>query len=320
MIEINLLKGGSLSRTYHLLQSNLVCKEVSTQQEREYGFMRWYSQTKKMIRFSGSYPDLFPKIYQISSNDEIAEVKMEWLTGYKDIKTILVEDVLTRNEISKINDALWTALNIIHSRTYNFIPGLGSLYYYEEVLKKLTDANLASTEFCEFAQQDMFKYHGKTVHNIYAFLKKLEKFFIELELTEENDILGNPTLENVMYSFQENKVKFIDLYEESVVDTKFLDYSMIMQCSRSHYGYVNDNDVKVEGNSVSHDLQMPKNFEIFNHYFESNISDLKIKNIVNVFEATQFIRMLPFKVKAGEINKAKYFYVHACHLLNRIFK
>ena len=42
--------------------------------------------------------------------------------------------------------------------------------------------------------------------------------------------------------------------------------------------------------------------------------------IVDVFEATQFIRMLPFKVLAGEIDKAKFFYVHACYLLSKVFR
>jgi hypothetical protein len=40
---------------------------------------------------------------------------------------------------------------------------------------------------------------------------------------------------------------------------------------------------------------------------------------INILEATQFIRMLPFKCAAGEFDKAKYFYLHACHLLNKVF-
>jgi hypothetical protein len=42
--------------------------------------------------------------------------------------------------------------------------------------------------------------------------------------------------------------------------------------------------------------------------------------LVDVLEATQFIRMLPFKCAAGEFEKAQFFYVHACHLLSKIFK
>jgi hypothetical protein len=120
------LKGGSLSKTYRLPQYNTVCKEVSTIKEREYGFMRWYSQTKKMQRLSELHPDLFPKIYEISSNDEHAEVKMEWLDGYRDIKSILTEDILSETQIIEINNAVWKALNAIHSRTYNFIDNISN--------------------------------------------------------------------------------------------------------------------------------------------------------------------------------------------------
>jgi hypothetical protein len=67
-------------------------------------------------------------------------------------------------------------------------------------------------------------------------------------------------------------------------------------------------------------LQIPKNFETFNSHFESGIADSRTKEIVDVFEATQFIRMLPFKVLAGEIDKAKFFYVHACYLLSKVFR
>jgi len=41
-----LLKGGSLSKTYRL--GNKVIKTISLEDEREYGYVRWYSQQKKL--------------------------------------------------------------------------------------------------------------------------------------------------------------------------------------------------------------------------------------------------------------------------------
>jgi hypothetical protein len=141
-------------------------------------------------------------------------------------------------------------------------------------------------------------------------------------LIQEENIHGNPTLENILYSFEEDRVVFIDVYDESMIDSRFLDYAQVLQCSRSHYGFINDNDVHVGGNVVSttYELQIPKNFETFNYHFESEIAEPRTKQIVDVFEATQFIRMLPFKVLAGDIDKAKFFYVHACYLLNKVFR
>jgi hypothetical protein len=314
------LKGGSLSRTYSMPQYNMVCKSVSTTQEREYGFMRWYSQTKKMQRLSALHPDLFPEIHGFFADGELAEVKMELLKGYRDVKSILSNDTLTEEQIFKISKAIWNGLNRVHSRTYSPIHGAGLLYFTEEVVHKLNDANLSSDEFYEFTSQKTFQYRGQTVKRIGVdLLNQMHEFFSDLRLIEECDILGNPTLENIMYSFDKDEIKFIDLYEESMIDTRFLDYSMVLQCSRSHYGYINDNQVIVDGNSVSHKLQIPKNFETFNYHFEAEIAESRTREIVNVFEATQFIRMLPFKIKAGELNKAMYFYVHACYLLNKVF-
>ena len=38
------LKGGSLSATYHHVDENIIRKKVSLKTNREYGFVRWYSQ------------------------------------------------------------------------------------------------------------------------------------------------------------------------------------------------------------------------------------------------------------------------------------
>ena len=318
------LKGGSLSKTYRMPQYNTVCKEISTESQREYGFMRWYSQTKKMQRLSALHPDLFPKILGLNSDGKTATVKIEWLEGYRDVKSILTNDELTEEQIFKINKAIWKGFEAIHSRTYDPVPGAGLLYYHEEIEKKLIDAVDSDSSFLssfgKFYYNDTFEYHGQIVHGIKNYLDELRNFFSELKLIEENDILGNPTLENIMYSFEEDKVKFIDLYEESMIDTRFLDYSMVLQCCNSNYGYINDNQVETGYDFVTHELQIPKNFETFKHHFEAEIAEKRTREIVDVFEATQFIRMLPFKVKAGDIDHAKYFYVHACYLLSKVFK
>ena len=249
------LKGGSLSKTYRLPQYNMVSKDVKLNREREYGFMRWYSQTKKMQRLSASHPDLFPKILDVHADDGTASLKMEWLDGYQDVKTILATKELTEEQIFKISKAIWNGFNRIHSKTYDPIPGAGNLYYIEEVCKKFDDAVAFSDEFKEFAYRPAFEYNGQIVHTWTDYLYDLGNFFSDLKLIEENDILGNPTLENIMYSFEEDKVKFIDLYEESMIDTRFLDYSMVLQCSRSHYGYINDNEVLIGNISANHRLQ-----------------------------------------------------------------
>ena len=316
------LKGGSLSQTYRLPQHDLVCKEIVRDKNREYGFVRWYSQLKKLQRYNTQYPNLFPKVIGVNVDDNKATFKIEYMKGFRDIKTILANDTLTDEQIFRISQAVWKGFEQLHSVTHDPIPGAGKLYFEEEVWQKLKDA-LVIPEFANFHAHGTYEYNGKIVQGIGAYVHEMENFFSELTLVQEENIHGNPTLENILYSFEEDRVVFIDVYDESMIDSRFLDYAQVLQCSRSHYGFINDNIVDIGGVSVTHRLQIPKNFETFNSHFESGIVEPRTKEIVDVFEATQFIRMLPFKVLAGNIDsmkKAKFFYVHACYLLSKVFR
>ena len=44
-------------------------KKINLVKEREYGFVRWYSQLKKIQKYSSDFPDLFPKIIDVSYED-----------------------------------------------------------------------------------------------------------------------------------------------------------------------------------------------------------------------------------------------------------
>ena len=61
---IKQFKGGSLSST-NLIEDRgelFVRKSVSLINNREYGFQRWYSQLKKLQRYSVMFPGLFPSV------------------------------------------------------------------------------------------------------------------------------------------------------------------------------------------------------------------------------------------------------------------
>jgi hypothetical protein len=105
------------------------------------------------------------------------------------------------------------------------------------------------------------------------------------------------------------------------VDSKFADYSQILQCSNSLYGILNDGILEVNGNTTRYIVDpIPDNLVYFNELFNN---ELKYRyphryNLVKLFEATQFFRMLPFKCHADNIEAAKFFYAHACSLVNRL--
>ncbi len=311
------LKGGSLSKTYRLPQHNIVRKEVSRTENREYGFMRWYSQLMKLQHFNQIYPGLFAEVVAVGSTGVDAWFDLKYLHGFRDIKSILNGEPLKEETIFKISKAVWKGLNTIHSVGRAPIPGAPSLYFREEVHQKLTDA-LKISEFDEFFKRGSYTLNGEKVIGLTGTLAiqgPIHEFFSQLENDDECNIHGNPTLENIMYSFEEDRVVFIDTYEESMWNTKYLDYAQVLQCSRSHYGIINDNKVHVDDTNLHSVVELSRNFEIFNKHFASELPEDKMK-LIDILEATQFIRMLPFKLLAGDTDKAKYFYVHASKLFH----
>jgi len=312
------LKGGSLSRTYWLPEKNIVRKEISRTKNREYGFMRWYSQLKKLQEYNTLYLGLFPKVLNVGSDKETAWFDLEYLEGFRDIKSILSKDILNEDQIFRMSQAVWKGLNTLHSIKKEPIPGAPSLYFEEEIQQKIEDA-IKLPSFEEFFYRGSYGLNNNVVVGISGHLYDLHNYFNELKNDEECNIHGNPTLENIMYSFKEDRVVFIDVYDESMWNTKYLDYAQVLQCSRSHYGFINDRDVRVTGIDLFNPNRGTEHFDTFNKHFISELPEDKMK-LINILEASQFIRMLPFKLIAGDINKAKYFYVHACELFYRAMK
>lgn len=318
---IKKLKGGSLSSTFLLKEKNrrIIRKEVLLTKNREYGFVRWYSQLKKIQKYNSFFPELYPKVLNVSYLKDKAYFDLEFCKTFTDIKTIFTKKELKPTQIKKINNALCKSFKIMHKYKFTAIKGLPLLYYKEEVLQKIFDAK-KHKEFLNFYNINKFEYNGKTIYGINSYLPELKEFFNNLSLQHEEWIHGNPTLENTLYSFIEDRIIFVDPYEESIIDSRFLDYSQVMQCSNSGYGYINDRKISINRNAVSNNLALPLNFSNFNNLFKEQMLEKKTKNIVKIFEATQFIRMLPFKCNVGKYQKAKFFYVHACYMLNEIFK
>jgi serine/threonine protein kinase len=324
-MEITKLKGGSLSSTSVIQDGDrkFVRKECQAVAMREYGYMRWYSQLKKLQHISSLYPTLVPRLDGVGLQHEGRSVyfDMEYLEGFTDIKTLLVSGNLSNDQIKKMSAAVWRALDKIHSNKKQAISGGPSLYFREEVRQKLEDA-LRVKEFADFYAIGEFEFHRKTVPGIQKYSKDIQSFFDKLVLNSEELIHGNPTLENMMYSIEDDAVVFIDVYEESCIDSRLLDYAQVLQCSESHYGIINDGEVHVEYNRVWHDITVPDAVWKFNASFGNEMSQ-RLSGVefdaIDVLEATQFIRMLPFKLHSGDRDKAKYFYVYACNLFDRIF-
>jgi hypothetical protein len=316
---ISELRGGSLNSTnlYDDDGIKIVRKQISVNADREYGYVRWYSQLKKLQRFSQIIPDLIPAVIDVGVTDNGVYFDIEYINAL-DIKTLFLTTSFSDEKIKEINASLWAAFDRLHQHTYKSNYSSLKLYFHEEVLRKINDARKFS-EFENFYQIDNYNYLGKQVKGIKTILKSFKNFF-DQPIDNECYIHGNPTLENILYS-EDTGIKFIDLYEEGIVDSKFMDYSQVLQCSSSYYGMINDGKICINENVVGREVHIPPELNKFNSFFNAEIKNrfsTKEYDLIKLFEATQFFRMLPFKCYAGNIEAAKYFYVHACDLVNRL--
>jgi serine/threonine protein kinase len=316
---IRKLKGGSLNSTvlYEDNRGLFVRKLISIQADREYGYVRWYSQLKKLQRFSQLIPQHVPQVLDAGVCEQGAYFDIEYIDA-KDVKTLFKDNLLDATQTEQMHNQLWQAFDKLHQHTYK--PNLSSLrlYFQEEVLQKINDAR-RFPEFEAFYQLDKYVHWGETVEGIKNKLDYVSKLF-DQDIVTEGYVHGNPTLENILYSEKEGIV-FIDLYEEGIVDSKFMDYSQVLQCSSSYYGMLNDGVIGVEGSTTHFDAKFPKNLLYFDQLFNEELDRRCTEQeylLVRLFEATQFFRMLPFKCHSGNIEAAKFFYSHACALVNKL--
>ncbi len=323
LVSEKVLKGGSLNCT--ALRSyddgvSVVRKSVSRNSDREYGFVRWYSQFKRLQRYDAVFPGLFPHLVEVGKDESNAFFDMEYIDGAVDVKRWLSEPQ-SDTDIRSLHEGVWRAMDSMHEyTTFESYGGSLSLYFEEEVGQRLRDA-MTHVPFRRFCEYDTIIINGERCESLLRNLDWLRDTFSRLRLDRECYTHGNATLENILYVPSTRRVVFIDPYEENVVDCREAEYSQILQCSNQLYGFINDRAVKVSGNEVAFEEQIPLAFHSFNTLF---LSELKRRLsaegmlIVRLLEASQFTRMLPFKVLAGHMDKAMYFYGVACRLVQSI--
>lgn len=281
------LKGGSLSGTYLIQEAtDYVRKECSIVDNREYGYMRWYSQLKRLQRYNRLFPGLFPQVYGYGLDGITAYYDMEVVQGVNGYEFLC--EAKTGKPIRVFFEKLMLAMSKMHSTMWKS-PHKPDLYIQEEVRNKLMDYGVWGTfEFEEFKHE-------------------LQHYYSE---THECFTHGNLTLENVMYDEKTETVTFIDPYEENVIDSRLCDYSQILQSCHSHYEHHNSGTMDPVPTGLEYF------YTLFHDKIYSNLSE-KRKRVVDLLEISQFIRMLPFKKQAGHIAQADFFYNHAIKLFKQ---
>lgn len=324
MIEYkrSLLKGGSLAGTY-LIESDcgkFVRKQISRSSEREYGFQRWYSQLKRLQRYEILFPELFCRVKRYGLENELAYFDLEFYEGAFNCQEYLMT-CTDDKEIELIFNLIIDGMKMLHSVNIPSCKESISLYIEEEVSQKISDC-LHDDEFLKFYNLDHITFKGEKIPSFRSMYRDYRSTSIDLYTAPiESYTHGNITLENILYLKDKKSVIFIDPYEENIIDNLYNEYSQILQSCNSHYEiYNNANINKDEIENV--DIKVPygiKKFDkLFKGFMKNNLSDQEIK-IVRSFEISQFIRMLPFKMKVDK-EKSFLFYCLASYLTNRFLE
>ena len=299
------LKGGSLSGTFICsdnLGNHFVRKECSLNNNREYGFQRWYSQLKRLQRYGKQYPSIFPNIIRYGMLDNIAYFDMDYVSD----SITLFEYLCSTNDKNKIELAFLSLLEVM-SKLYNpeldSFSGAIDLYLHEEVDRRIKDC-LGSNIFSNFIMYQEIVFNGNSVKGFYHILQHYsKKFKVSYTSNKENYTHGNLTLENILYQPQINKIIFIDPYEENIIDSRITDYSQLLQTCNSFYELYNASDPEIHGNIVNCKITIPDGLKYFRELLISHIADNftdQERNLIKLFEISQYARMLPFKKEIDE--------------------
>ena len=320
--HVKKFKGGSLSSTNLVSDESgslFVRKDVSITSNREYGFQRWYSQLKRLQRYSVLFPNIYPNILKFGKIDDYAYFDMEYIDGAVNAHDF-IESCNDSKIIDSFFDELIRVLSIIHDKKIKSNPEAIELYIYEEIDQRIKDCN-SNKNFSDFKKYKEIYFNNKLVNSFLSLYDDYKQMLTDCYSDKtETFTHGNITLENMMYVPHENRIILIDPYEENVVDSVLAEYSQLLQSTNSKYEIYNRLNANIDKNRIL--LDIPDNFgidylnaKILNH-ISSNYSKEDYFSI-RLLEISQFIRMLPFKMAVDE-SKMIFFYGLASYLFHSL--
>ncbi len=314
------LKGGSFSKTVVIEENGIkfVRKFIARGINREYGLVRWQSQIRKLQIMSQAIgSDNVPKILSLGFQDDSYYYDIEYLESSKNLLDYLIEPYDSVN----VNTAFENLFDVIESyRKTSFGPVKGSfsLYMQEEIVsvlrRVLTDSAVKTLSSKELnGVKELCSEAFELIESNAGYLNKIE--LVET-LTH-----GNLTLENTMIDTA-GRIKLIDLYAETYCESWLGDISQIMQSCIGNYELINDLDESAF-NCLFTEISIATNasYEEFKQLLNKFISKLSHddKIVLEVFYASQFIRMFPFKIDKTP-RKALYFIIKGLGILNKALK
>jgi hypothetical protein len=320
---IRKFKGGSLSSTSLMQDKNnhfFVRKTVSLIENREYGYQRWYSQLKRLQRYSVLFPELFPKILKFGQEEKIAYFDIEYFKEAVNAQEYIQN--ANSNEVDDFFESLQKTLNKLHFYKIHSNVDSIELYIHEEVEQRLNDCR-KNQRFMNFLEYDEIVFNGNKVKPFMKAIDEYKQMFFQFYTnTIETFTHGNITLENLLYMPKNKRVILIDPYEENIIDSVLCEYSQLLQSSNAKYEMYNERVAIITANSIVLELPSSPGMNYFNdklvNYLKKSFSNDDYM-IIRLMEISQFIRMLPFKMEIDE-DKMLFFYGLASYLFSELKK
>lgn len=322
-IHVMALKGGSLSSTSVMTRNRkiFVRKTVDAKRNREYGFVRWSSQLRRLLELTADQSDLFPKVLEYGVDSAgVAYFDIEYVEGSSTVYDY-VSSLADGRSSSFVADRVYDELRRVHGAPKD-APNDLELYFSEEVVEALNAACRISSSFRDFADQPIVELNGVRSPRLKDLLGAFGDMVCgSLDLPGWSKLHGNPTLENTLYIADSDRIVFIDPYEESTTHSNLLDFAQVLQSAELRYEDYCRSSVTIDRYSIQ--AETPRNdalTQFANRFWERILTDFPTSEVlVRWFLCSQFVRMLPFKVEA-DLDHACLFYAIACQNISLLLR
>lgn len=328
-----MLKGGSLCETVLVREGtkSWIRKSVCLDHNREFGYDRWYSQLKLLQQYSIWFPGFFPRIIRYGVRGRSAYVDLEAFPALETAFDFLIKAESGAADVQWLFDRIMDRLSYLHRYKFASGPGAIELYISEKIVRKLNIC-MANDEFKKFADRKFIWCNGIRVLSLVRVLSEYTDRLCDYYLEEsECSVHGNITLENILFDAESGMIWFIDPYAEGVIGSPLIEYSQLLQSCRSNYEVLNaktpkisvrDGSVAIEGAGLfGVDSAKSSGLGTFAFLLEKYLAERFSKGqiaCIRLFEISQFIRMLPFKLEHSPAH-ALLFYSLASSLFEEFY-
>ena len=221
--------------------------------------------------------------------------------------------------MTNIADKVHLLLSKMASIQYGVVEGSLSVYIAEEILFPLKTALEIGNEGCLSLSAEEMIFFKEEVKNAIAIVEHLLTEVKEVCLCESLTH-GNLTLENMLWNTETKEIVMIDPYAETYCESIIGDISQLLQSSKSGYEYIS-NLYEKRDVSIYHypSDEIPECLINFSNQLNERISfEVWFSNTyLNIFRASQFIRMFPFKM-VNSPRQGVAFMLHGISLMREI--